>query len=898
MSGIEARRAQAIKDYKLTVEYKHLKQNSPGGIYVVPSFADLRTWHGVIFVRRGMYASGVFKFRVELPPEYNDVGVARLLHEPHLQPLVDAESGELDVKFAYPEWDPAKHYVVTVLTFLKKIFYIKDGFEGYEAPKNAAAARAYADDAPEFLREVEACVRARPRRSTATRRRPDRSLRFVDRDDGALDAFRGVLAGDDDDVDGPGTGDPPRQPNELSGYQRKLLKIDEHMTIAVAGLNADARTLAKTMRTECLNHRYVYGAPLQGARLVLDIADKYQRCTQMYQPPPVAALATADATTAGEAATPFRVGAYSEGYGRLNTSYYPFLFGKADAVLVEPHRDYVLRIEGGGAGATYAWSGVASGAGPDLNVRFNKTGIYRFLTVAETGALGVASALNVTLYVKYVSTADGVEIYGDRYKDIHHVAVIHNDLAGNNMCDFIHGATGYAFVTAHAALGGMVEQAMQAVDPSVSMPYWDYTLDKWLYTDRARPAQVARVPRFIATWESPVWTADFFGASDEDTGVIVDGAWAHTKVPLLSERLFNDSGFAGHFRTNGFASCYGQTDDVCTYPALSLLRQKKASTMHQGNAFGLLRSPWNQRGEPTVVRSRKMCGSANNAQFPDCVAWAQQQGMYTSFADYMIQLQVAKYDELGKIVIDHHYLDQIKDKSSDLQKNLWMGGAKSCPSRGECAGLRQKECGCRCHGLGALQAGYDNSTLNAQDIADSKLWKQVVAGAFDGFREADRARAKLDLLGAPELRLLRTHVALRPGQRHVPGQHPSYKLVWFDYELDSDDVGDDLEATLDSSTLSNVVWRDLLDPRTRYARVPYVYHDFEWEHCLHYSVEGVDASLMRPNDWIWNKRDDREESRGAIPNAHAHSDLGNVTRVQPNSHSPPAVTDDDYKEAY
>ena len=119
------------------------------------------------------------------------------------------------------------------------------------------------------------------------------------------------------------------------------------------------------------------------------------------RPPAVAALATADATTAGEAATPFRVGAYSEGYGRLNTSYYPFLFGKADAVLVEPHRDYVLRVEGGGAGATYAWSGVASGAGPDLNVRFNRTGIYRFLTVTETGALGVASALNVTLYVKY-----------------------------------------------------------------------------------------------------------------------------------------------------------------------------------------------------------------------------------------------------------------------------------------------------------------------------------------------------------------------------------------------------------------------------------------------------------------------------------------------------------------
>jgi ubiquitin-protein ligase len=210
MSGIEARRAQAIKDYKLTVEYKHLKQNSPGGIYVVPSFADLRTWHGVIFVRRGMYASGVFKFRVELPPEYNDVGAwPRVFFTSRIySPLVDADSGELDVKFAYPEWDPAKHYVVTVLTFLKKIFYIKDGFEGYEAPKNAAAARAYADDAPEFLREVEACVRASGDRAAlfdGDAGDPDRSLRFVDRDDGALDAFRGVLAGDDDDVDGPGT---------------------------------------------------------------------------------------------------------------------------------------------------------------------------------------------------------------------------------------------------------------------------------------------------------------------------------------------------------------------------------------------------------------------------------------------------------------------------------------------------------------------------------------------------------------------------------------------------------------------------------------------------------------------------------------------------------------------
>jgi len=73
-----------------------------------------------------------------------------------------------------------------------------------------------------------------------------------------------------------------RQPNELSSHQRKLLEIDQHMVVAIAGLNADARSLAKYMRTECLNHKYAYGAPVQAGRLVADVADKYQRCTQMY----------------------------------------------------------------------------------------------------------------------------------------------------------------------------------------------------------------------------------------------------------------------------------------------------------------------------------------------------------------------------------------------------------------------------------------------------------------------------------------------------------------------------------------------------------------------------------------------------------------------------------------
>jgi 20S proteasome subunit alpha 6 len=36
------------------------------------------------------------------------------------------------------------------------------------------------------------------------------------------------------------------------------------------------------MRTEALNHKYVYGSDIQGNRLVLDVADMHQQCTQAY----------------------------------------------------------------------------------------------------------------------------------------------------------------------------------------------------------------------------------------------------------------------------------------------------------------------------------------------------------------------------------------------------------------------------------------------------------------------------------------------------------------------------------------------------------------------------------------------------------------------------------------
>jgi len=68
--------------------------------------------------------------------------------------------------------------------------------------------------------------------------------------------------------------------NNLASYQQKIWKIDDHLSIAISGLTADGRVLADFMRTECVNHQYVYDTPMHVGRLVGQVQDKAQAKTQ------------------------------------------------------------------------------------------------------------------------------------------------------------------------------------------------------------------------------------------------------------------------------------------------------------------------------------------------------------------------------------------------------------------------------------------------------------------------------------------------------------------------------------------------------------------------------------------------------------------------------------------
>jgi hypothetical protein len=179
-------------------------------VLVVPSFDDLRTWHGTVFVRKGYYQGAVFKFIVKLPLEYNDHGIYPRIfllndvfnpfvkatktplpstnginntkqQQPHNlsdheassnssggggggggsrsesyhehpedaseQQLSQLSCYELDLKYAYPTWDSTAHFMVGAITFLKKIFYLKDeDLTAYSSPANPEAKRVFLND--------------------------------------------------------------------------------------------------------------------------------------------------------------------------------------------------------------------------------------------------------------------------------------------------------------------------------------------------------------------------------------------------------------------------------------------------------------------------------------------------------------------------------------------------------------------------------------------------------------------------------------------------------------------------------------------------------------------------------------------------------------------------------
>ena len=172
-----------------------------------------------------------------------------------------------------------------------------------------------------------------------------------------------------------------------------------------------------------------------------------------------------------------------------------------------------------------------------------------------------------------LSTEEGRLIYGDKFTSIHTFTKEHALASGDIMCDQFHEGSG--FLTHHLAISNSFEASLRAIDPSVSLHYWDFTKEGEEITRLGKDAAyLGKVTPFL----SEAW----FGAVDEYNH-IANSRWAHSKMPKLDASDMNTEVANSH------------------------------------NSYGYMRSYWNNNPDPEVVRHLfDVCGVTVDKTIPNC----------------------------------------------------------------------------------------------------------------------------------------------------------------------------------------------------------------------------------------------------------------------------------------
>jgi hypothetical protein len=178
------------------------------------------------------------------------------------------------------------------------------------------------------------------------------------------------------------------------------------------------------------------------------------------------------------------------------------------------------------------------------------------------------------LYTMYTVDGDsGRDKFGSKYIDASEAVYMHLNGAGRTDCDHWHDGAG--LITHHMAYTLQVEQSLQTINPSISMPYWEYGMDAYLYDN----------------WmDSPIFNADWFGEANPNTAdhSIGDGGrWTHLQMPSADDYMDWDISEEGSL--NPFA-----------------------------NGFGLMRGPWNNNPSTTLGRHNTTYGKSSYTAPPDC----------------------------------------------------------------------------------------------------------------------------------------------------------------------------------------------------------------------------------------------------------------------------------------
>ncbi|XP_057665326.1 protein crossbronx homolog [Diorhabda carinulata] len=137
------------QEYVILAEFKMVQNENIPGVYCIPSKNSPLVWFGVIFVHSGYYEEGIFRFTIFLDEEFPDSSHPKVIfHSKLFHPVIDNDSGELNLFKAFPKWSKSNQHIWQVVKYIQWIFLDMD--KSVEHAVNLEAANMYKNDINKF----------------------------------------------------------------------------------------------------------------------------------------------------------------------------------------------------------------------------------------------------------------------------------------------------------------------------------------------------------------------------------------------------------------------------------------------------------------------------------------------------------------------------------------------------------------------------------------------------------------------------------------------------------------------------------------------------------------------------------------------------------------------------
>ena len=441
-----------------------------------------------------------------------------------------------------------------------------------------------------------------------------------------------------------------------------------------------------------------------------------------------------------------------------------------------------------------------------------------------------------------VDSEDGKIKYGNDFENIEFFTSLHGELAGAQDCDHIHD--GMAFVPFHIAISMKFEKALQAINPQVTLPYWDYSIDFENIASNYNGT-------YSKSWfEQEVWKSNWFGKIDTENNLnyVTEGRWAYTEM------------LGGG--NNGM---------------------KYSSDDYVHNSYGYLRAPWNQNPSKYITRSSTSCGADYDTEImgtSDCnvnyqLVFNTEYETFETFSWFVpgpahgpvhmltggISGCSEDYDSLLDEGFSQEHVNKLKFTAFIGRKNYYRAGYLSCPD--SCDTESDSTCTCSCPNLDTdIKKGKMGDYLT-QLVYNGGMQEFVESYSPSQLKTLVQTACEANVVDGDQLE------ASSPADISFWPIHPTMERVWqfknlkgflTDSSWPTDKVsiyGDSCtgHAANDTIKIQNLVsdsieyitnedFMNFINPTS--DNLDYIYDDFSWSHCTSKGFDFSKGTLFTP----------------------------------------------------